>query len=55
LARRDPWGNSIEIVGYDNILFTKGPSGWRGMGLAHLTKDASAENELAKKGMVSGK
>ena len=22
---RDPWGNSIENVGYDNIEFTKAP------------------------------
>ena len=31
---RDPWGNRIEIVGYDNIQFTKAPHVLRGMGLA---------------------
>src|SRR5580704_1120682 len=28
---RDPWGNRIEIVGYDNIQFTKAPNVLRGM------------------------
>src|SRR5271168_4735771 len=49
---RDPWGNRIEIVGYDNIQFTKTPNVLRGMGLAHLTKNESARKELAKKGMA---
>jgi lactoylglutathione lyase len=48
---RDPWGNRIEIVGYDNIQFTKAPNVLRGMGLTHLTKNESAKKELAKKGM----
>src|SRR5262245_8077191 len=29
----DPWGNRIEIVGYENIQFTKAPHVMRGMGL----------------------
>src|SRR5215475_12275763 len=29
---RDPWGNRIEIVGYDNIQFTKAANVLRGMG-----------------------
>src|SRR5262249_51749994 len=41
---RDPWGNRIEIVGYDNIQFTKAPHVLRGMGLAHLSKNAKAIN-----------
>jgi lactoylglutathione lyase len=49
---RDPWGNRIEIVSYDNVQFTKAPNVLRGMGLAHLTKTGSAEKELAKKGMA---
>ena len=48
---RDPWGNRIEIVGYDNIQFTKAPNVLRGMGLTHLTKNESAKKELAQKGM----
>ena len=35
---RDPWGNRVEIVGYDNIQFTKAPNVLRGMGLMHLSK-----------------
>jgi catechol 2,3-dioxygenase-like lactoylglutathione lyase family enzyme len=27
----DPWGNRVEIVGYDNIQFTKAPTVLRGM------------------------
>ena len=46
---RDPWGNRIEIVGYDNIQFSKAPNVLRGMGLTHLTKNESAKKELAKK------
>ena len=49
---RDPWGNRIEIVGYDNIQFTKAPNVLRGMGLTQLTKNESAKRELAEKGMA---
>jgi lactoylglutathione lyase len=50
---RDPWGNRIEIVGYDNIQFTKAPNVLRGMGLTQLTKNESAKKELAEKGMAA--
>jgi catechol 2,3-dioxygenase-like lactoylglutathione lyase family enzyme len=48
----DPWGNRIEIVGYENIQFTKSPNVLRGMGLAHLSKNKAAIKELADKGMA---
>ena len=48
----DPWGNRIEIVGYENIQFTKAPNVLRGMGLAQLRKNAAALKELAEKGMA---
>ena len=48
----DPWGNRIEIVGYANIQFTKAPHVLRGMGLAHLKKNAVAIQELTEKGMA---
>jgi len=48
----DPWGNRIEIVGYDNIQFTKAPHVLRGMGLADIAKSAQATKELADKGMA---
>ena len=50
---RDPWGNRIEIVGYDNIQFTKAPNVLRGMGLTHLTKNENAKKELTAKGMAT--
>lgn len=48
---RDPWGNRIEIVGYNNVQFTKAPNVLRGMGLMHLVKNEKAKKELAEKGM----
>jgi catechol 2,3-dioxygenase-like lactoylglutathione lyase family enzyme len=48
----DPWGNRIEIVGYENIQFTKVSHVLRGMGLGHLGKSESALKELADKGMA---
>jgi lactoylglutathione lyase len=50
----DPWGNRIEIVGYENIQFTKAANVLRGMGLAHLVKSESAVKELTDKGMAPG-
>ena len=49
---RDPWGNRVEIVGYDNIQFSKAPNVLRGMGLTHLKKTKKAVQELAEKGMA---
>jgi predicted enzyme related to lactoylglutathione lyase len=49
---RDPWGNRIEIIAYDNIQFTKAPNVLRAMRLAHLAKNARALKELAEKGMA---
>jgi predicted enzyme related to lactoylglutathione lyase len=49
---RDPWGNLVEIIGYENIQFTKADHVLRGMGLAHLRKNDQAIRELAEKGMA---
>jgi lactoylglutathione lyase len=49
---RDSWGNRVEIVGYDNVQFTKAPNVLRGMGLTHLAKNEKAKKELAEKGMA---
>ncbi len=51
----DPWGNRIEIVGYENIQFTKAPYVLHGMGLGDLQKSESAIQELADKGMAPDK
>lgn len=48
----DPWGNRIEIVGYDNVQFTKAANVLRGMGLAHLSKNEKAIKELTEKRMA---
>jgi lactoylglutathione lyase len=48
----DPWGNRIEIVGYENIQFSKAPYVLRGMGLEHLSKNIDAITELTEKGMA---
>ncbi len=47
----DPWGHRIEIVSYEHVQFSKAPNVLRGMGLAHLSKNAQALKELAEKGM----
>ena len=47
---RDPRGNLVEIVGYENIQFTKANHVLRGMGLSNLRKNDTAI--LTDKGMV---
>jgi extradiol dioxygenase family protein len=51
LRFRDPWGNSVEIVDYREIQFTKAPDVLGGMGLDGLEKTDSARRELADKGL----
>lgn len=48
----DPWGNRIEIIGYDNIQFSKTDGVLRGMGLDDLKKNDKARQEIADKGMA---
>ena len=48
----DPWGNRVEIVGYDSVQFTKAPNVLRGLGLSHLAKNRKALQELSEKGMA---
>ena len=48
---RDPWGNRVEVVPYDDIQFTKAPNVLHGMGLDGLGKNEGALAELEKKGM----
>jgi catechol 2,3-dioxygenase-like lactoylglutathione lyase family enzyme len=50
----DPWGNRVEIVGYESIQFSKAPNVLRGMGLSHLSKNSEAIKELTDKGMKPG-
>ena len=48
---RDPWGNRIQIVQYDEIQFTKAPEVLRGMGVDDLGKTEGALAELRAKGI----
>jgi catechol 2,3-dioxygenase-like lactoylglutathione lyase family enzyme len=47
---RDPWGNHVQVVAYQDIQFTKAPEILRGMGL-ELEKSESAQKELRDKGL----
>ena len=49
---RDPWGNRIEVVQYDEVQFTKAPEVLRGMGMEGLGKTPEARAELAAKGLA---
>jgi lactoylglutathione lyase len=48
---RDPWGNNLEIVGYEDVQFSKTPQIMRGMGL-ELEKTEKALGELRDKGLA---
>lgn len=50
----DPWGNRIEIVGYQGIQFSKTEAVLRGMGLTALEKTDDAKRQLTEKGMGDG-
>jgi lactoylglutathione lyase len=48
---RDPWGNLIQVVQYDEIRFMKAPEVLRGMGVDGLTKTPEARAELESVGV----
>ncbi|HEV2999726.1 MAG TPA: VOC family protein [Solirubrobacteraceae bacterium] len=48
---RDPWGNWVQIVQYDEVQFTKAPEVLRAMGAGGLGKTEAALEELRAKGM----
>jgi lactoylglutathione lyase len=50
---RDPWGNHLQIVAYEDIQFTKAPGVLRGMGLEGLGKSPDARRELRGKGLAA--
>jgi lactoylglutathione lyase len=49
---RDPWGNNVDIVGYEDVQFTKAPEVLRGLGLDGLEKTEKAMGELRDKGLA---
>jgi lactoylglutathione lyase len=48
---RDPWGNNLEVVAYEDVQFTKAPEILLGMGLDGLGKTEKAREELRTKGL----
>lgn len=48
---RDPWGNNVEVVAYEDVQFTKAPEILQGMGLDGLGKTEKAREELRAKGL----
>ncbi len=48
---RDPWGNAIQVVQYDEVQFTKSEQVLQGMGL-ELGKTDAALDELRAKGLA---
>ncbi len=51
---RDPWGNRVQLVQYDELQFTKLPQVLESMGLAGLGKTDEAREELRGKGVELG-
>jgi catechol 2,3-dioxygenase-like lactoylglutathione lyase family enzyme len=49
---RDPWGNWVQVVQYEEIQFSKTPAVLRGMGLDALEKTPAALEELREKGLL---
>ena len=49
---RDPWGNHVQVVQYDEIQFTKAAEVLRGMNLEGLEKSEAALEELGAKGLA---
>jgi len=49
---RDPWGNQIEVVQYDEVQFSKTAGVLRGMGLGALGKTPAALEDLREKGLA---
>ena len=52
LLFRDPWGNSVEVVQYDEVQFSKTDAVLRGMGVPDLGKTETALAELREKGLA---
>jgi lactoylglutathione lyase len=49
---RDPWGNNVQVVAYEDVQFTKAPEILSRMGLDGLAKTERALEELRAKGLA---
>src|SRR3954447_24469953 len=52
LGFTDPWGNNVEIVGYQDVQFAKTPAALQAAGGAGLTKTDAAREEMRAKGLL---
>lgn len=48
----DPWGNRVEIVSYQNVMFSKLPRILQQMDMSDLAKNDNAVNKMSKKGYL---
>jgi lactoylglutathione lyase len=49
---RDPWGNNVQVVAYEDVQFTKTPEILDAMGFDGLEKTERALEELRDKGLA---
>jgi catechol 2,3-dioxygenase-like lactoylglutathione lyase family enzyme len=49
---RDPWGNHVQVVQYDEVQFAKTEPALRALGRPGLGKTAAAEEEMREKGLL---
>jgi catechol 2,3-dioxygenase-like lactoylglutathione lyase family enzyme len=49
---RDPWGNRVQVVQYDEIQFAKSESALQKLGAGGLGKTSEAEAEMREKGLL---
>lgn len=49
---RDPWGNLVQVVQYDEIQFAKTEPALRALGRDGLGKSEAAEREMREKGLL---
>lgn len=48
----DPWGNRVEIISYQNVMFSKLPKILQQMNMSDLSKNDNAINKMNKKGYL---
>ncbi|WP_305840203.1 VOC family protein [Photobacterium leiognathi] len=48
----DPWGNRVEIVSYQNVMFSKLPKIMQQMEMSDLAKNDNAVSKMQKKGYL---
>jgi lactoylglutathione lyase len=51
LRFRDPWGNAIEIVAYEDVQFERSPGVKRKLGIESLEKTRAARREIRDTGL----